>query len=297
VQFANSDSTNPGRGRKLDTEGSVYNEDTGAVEIAARATTGGYSLDTCFGLALEFFDGDGNALGTRDIHDPTDICMQATGGYVFHTFHVPSNFLPTEGGFICLLGYDFTRLLAYGTTYSIAVPCSQYIGLTTEDVADDTKKIPGPNESYQRTGFGFNPEDFTWNVQGPTTFDSVNEGQVFPICLPDEEFCCEADADCDFWDDGCLRGVCFENQCVKELNCVYGHYNRATQTCDCVNGGVEPSYDPGYCYDANGACTIYKEHNPTTNMFECGAPGGAWWGYEQLYLRLLGWFGLRLRQR
>jgi hypothetical protein len=237
--MSNSDPSNPGGGRKL--------LDIGAVEIAAR-TIG----QMCFGNELQFFDGFGNPLGTKVLDDPTNLCtstptdlcgVEATGGYVFRSFDVPSSFLPTEGGFICLLGYDFTRLLSYGTTSSIAVPCSQSIGLTTEDVADDTTDIPDMYQSFQRIGFGHKPEDFMWKVQGPKTFDRVNDGQEYP-CGDDE------------------------------LNCVYGNYNSATQTCDCFNGGVKPSSGPGYCYDANGACTIYKEYNPTTNMFDCSEPGG-----------------------
>jgi hypothetical protein len=228
------------------------------VELASRGSRrrGRRLDDTGFGLALEFFDGDGTALGTLDIaNNHTDgRQLRSSSEFEFKAFVVPNDYIPSSGGFICVLGTDFTRLLAFGTT-SLQhppdfVPCSQSVGLTTSNVTDDTQAIPGQLQSYQQIGFGFEPADFTWNVQVPT-FDYVNDDQEYPICLPDDESCCEADEDCEFLDDGCLHGVCCENECVRA----------------------------GYCYDANdanGACIIYKEHNPSSGSgaFECGETGG-----------------------
>ena len=102
---------------------------------------------------------------------------------------VEGSLLDSDGGFLCLVGTlndeDFTRTAAYGDTRLDTVlegSSSDCNGRTIDEHVTDyfPPAIPGPGESYQRTGFGLFPEDFEWTVAASTP-GRLNAGQIVSI--------------------------------------------------------------------------------------------------------------------
>lgn len=139
-----------------------------------------------YGDRIEHFDGQGNFLGFTSLLTIPEFRRRlepsatGDGGFVFGGFRVTPEYFPRGGGFFCLEGNDFTRVLSYGTVDLISIPCTQTTGLKTPEIIE-LPQIPGPGESYQRVGFGFIAEDFEW-VVGPESRGSQNTGQLYPIC-------------------------------------------------------------------------------------------------------------------
>ena len=140
-----------------------------------------------YGDKLFYYDGDGNFLGSQGI----TITVNNTGDKAddIRTLDVTSKaYIPTIGGIVCLKGTDpnsnpYFRTIAYGTTTVTEIPQGSLCEGQTidENISDFTTETPGPTESYQRVGFGLEPEDFSWSVQEATKRD-VNTGQSFPEC-------------------------------------------------------------------------------------------------------------------
>jgi hypothetical protein len=153
-----------------------------------------------FGDRLFFYDKSGWYLGRSALIDSTTTKVTTFGEVGLAVIEEP-DYLLKEGGIICLKGWTthlFTRVLAYGDVnpsvilqapinnpkrvLSSAATDSPCTGLGIDELtSDDTSDIPGPGESYQRTGFGLAPEDFSWIV-APETLGERNVGQQFPRC-------------------------------------------------------------------------------------------------------------------
>jgi hypothetical protein len=140
-----------------------------------------------YGDKLFYYDGDGNFLGSQGI----TIAVNNTGDKTddIRTLDVATkSYIPTIGGIVCLKGTDpngnsFFRTIAYGTTTVTEIPQGSLCEgqAIDENISDFTTETPGPTESYQRVGFGLEPEDFSWAVEEATQGE-VNTGQSFPEC-------------------------------------------------------------------------------------------------------------------
>ena len=146
------------------------------------------------GDRVQFFAPNGTYIGQQRVGDDRsgDLIEQqvnsSRGDQVsFVKLEVPTSWLASEGGIICHYGfdiYDFTRVIAYGNVN----PNVKLAGFSNcenatidELISDDTSLVAKKGESYQRSGFGVAPEDFTWTV-APSTLGEVNVGQEFPQC-------------------------------------------------------------------------------------------------------------------
>ena len=156
------------------------------------------SFEHYFGDRLFFYSRFGNYLGKSDLISSVSAKI-ATAGEVGLAVIEEPNHLREEGGIICLKGfsvYNFTRVLAYGDVDPSVVlfpplgrvlataagdfPCTD-LGID-ELISNSTTETPGPGGSYQRTGFGVAPVDFSWTV-APATLGKLNVGQDLPRCI------------------------------------------------------------------------------------------------------------------
>lgn len=140
-----------------------------------------------FGERIVFYSAAGTRVGSLAIDntpDPNDERRE----FAFRSFDVPNSYLFRDGGITCLYGFihgkGFARVVAYGDTSVTRLPgsfdpCDD--AKVDEYIRDDTNLIPGPNQSFQRTGFGAQPEDFRWTV-AIETLGRQNIGQSFPTC-------------------------------------------------------------------------------------------------------------------